>query len=57
MLQNTFEYVKPNSLGEVLHVLDELRGKKAHVLAGGTDLIPRLRDLTTVCCRLARWSR
>jgi carbon-monoxide dehydrogenase medium subunit len=44
MLQNTFEYVKPNSLGEVLHVLDELRGKKAHVLAGGTDLIPRLRD-------------
>ncbi|MFZ3213961.1 MAG: xanthine dehydrogenase family protein subunit M [Terriglobales bacterium] len=44
MLQNTFEYVKPNSLGEVLRVLDELRGKKAHVLAGGTDLIPRLRD-------------
>ncbi len=44
MLQNTFEYVKPNSLGEVLHVLDELRGRKAHVLAGGTDLIPRLRD-------------
>ena len=44
MLQNTFEYVKPGSLNEVLSVLDELRGKKAHVLAGGTDLIPRLRD-------------
>lgn len=44
MLQNTFEYVKPQSLSEVLRVLDELRGKKAHVLAGGTDLIPRLRD-------------
>jgi len=44
MLQNTFEYVKPGSLNDVLNVLDELRGKKAHVLAGGTDLIPRLRD-------------
>jgi len=44
MLQDTFEYVKPGSLREVLQVLDELRGKKAHVLAGGTDLIPRLRD-------------
>jgi len=44
MLQDTFEYVKPGSLKEVLSVLDELRGKKAHVLAGGTDLIPRLRD-------------
>jgi len=44
MLQDTFEYVKPGSLSEVLHVLDELRGKKALVLAGGTDLIPRLRD-------------
>jgi CO/xanthine dehydrogenase FAD-binding subunit len=44
MLLKTFEYIKPNSLGEVLAVLEELRGKKAHVLAGGTDLIPRLRD-------------
>jgi carbon-monoxide dehydrogenase medium subunit len=46
MLLNTFEYLKPNSLGEVLHVLDELRGKKTQVLAGGTDLIPSLRART-----------
>lgn len=46
MLFNTFEYVKPNSLVEVLLVLDELRGKKTKVLAGGTDLIPSLRART-----------
>jgi carbon-monoxide dehydrogenase medium subunit len=46
MLLNTFEYVRPNSLAEVLLVLDELRGKKTQVLAGGTDLIPSLRART-----------
>jgi len=46
MLLNTFEYLKPGSLGEVLHALDELRGKKTQVLAGGTDLIPSLRART-----------
>ena len=46
MLLNTFEYVKPGSLTEVLVVLDELRGKKTQVLAGGTDLIPSLRART-----------
>ena len=48
MLLNTFEYVKPGSLGEVLQVLDELRGKKTLVMAGGTDLIPNLRARTKV---------
>ncbi len=43
MLHNTFEYLKPNSLSEVLQVLDECKDKNAHVLAGGTDLIPWLR--------------
>ncbi len=44
MLLNTFEYVKPNDLGELLRVLDELKHKKMQVMAGGTDLIPALRD-------------
>ena len=39
MLLNTFEYVKPNDLGELLRVLDELKDKKIQVMAGGTDLI------------------
>ncbi len=43
MLLNTFEYLKPNSLSEVLQVLDECKEKNTHVLAGGTDLIPWLR--------------
>jgi len=45
MLLHTFEYLKPNSLGDVLNVLDELKGKKLQVLAGGTDLIPRMRAM------------
>jgi len=44
MLLNTFEYLKPDGLGEVLRVLDELKQKKTQVMAGGTDLIPALRD-------------
>ena len=43
MLLNTFEYLKPASLGEALSVLDDLKEKKSQVLAGGTDLIPWLR--------------
>ena len=43
MLLNTFEYLKPASLGEALGVLDTLKGKNTQVLAGGTDLIPWLR--------------
>jgi carbon-monoxide dehydrogenase medium subunit len=43
MLLNTFEYLKPASLGEALSVLDGLKEKKTQVLAGGTDLIPWLR--------------
>ncbi len=44
MLLNSFEYLKPNGLGELLRVLDKLKQKKTQVLAGGTDLIPALRD-------------
>lgn len=43
MLPRTFEYLKPASLGETLDVLDQLKDKRVHVLAGGTDLIPFLR--------------
>jgi carbon-monoxide dehydrogenase medium subunit len=44
MLLNTFEYLKPKGLAEVLRVLDELKQTKTQVMAGGTDLIPALRD-------------
>ncbi len=43
MLLNTFEYLKPTSLGNALSVLDELKGKNMQVLAGGTDLVPWMR--------------
>jgi carbon-monoxide dehydrogenase medium subunit len=43
MLLNTFEYLKPASLGEALSVLDELKDGNTQVLAGGTDLIPWMR--------------
>jgi CO/xanthine dehydrogenase FAD-binding subunit len=46
MLLNSFDYVRPDGLGELLEVLDHLKQKKTHVLAGGTDLIPALRDKT-----------
>ena len=43
MLLKTFEYLKPNGLNDVLQVLEELKHNNAHILAGGTDLIPWLR--------------
>ena len=43
MLPHTFEYLRPGSLGETLDGLDQLKDKRVHVLAGGTDLIPFLR--------------
>ena len=43
MLPHTFEYLKPASLGETLDALDQLKDKRVHVLAGGTDLIAFLR--------------
>lgn len=46
MLLETFDYVRPNGLSEVLQALDDLKHQKTHVLAGGTDLIPALRDRT-----------
>jgi CO/xanthine dehydrogenase FAD-binding subunit len=46
MLLNTFDYVRPNGLGEVLKVLDHLKHEKTLVVAGGTDLIPALRNRT-----------
>ena len=36
-----FDFIKPNSLGEVVNALEETGGK---ILAGGTDIIPRMRN-------------
>ena len=38
-----FEYARPASLAEAVALLAE-RGPEARVLAGGTDLVIRLRD-------------
>ncbi len=38
-----FEYFKPNTLSELLELVDELKENK-RFLAGGTDLIVRLKD-------------
>ena len=38
-----FEFYSPQSLGEALRFLSE-KGDRARVIAGGTDLIPRLRE-------------
>jgi CO/xanthine dehydrogenase FAD-binding subunit len=38
-----FEFYSPRSLGEALRFLSE-KGDRAKVVAGGTDLIPRLRE-------------
>ena len=35
-----FDFIRPNSLGELVDVLDETGGR---ILAGGTDVIPRMR--------------
>ena len=35
-----FDFIRPNSLGELVDVLDETDGR---ILAGGTDVIPRMR--------------
>ncbi len=37
-----FEYKRPETLGELLVILEDYKGK-AILLAGGTDLIPRLK--------------
>lgn len=36
-----FDFIRPASLGELINVLDESGGK---ILAGGTDVIPRMRN-------------
>lgn len=38
-----FEYFEPNTIQETTELLDKY-GEKAQILAGGIDLIPRLRD-------------
>ncbi len=43
MLLDSFEYIRPVSLMKTLDVLDQLKNEKMRVLAGGTDLIPRIR--------------
>lgn len=42
MLMNTFQYARPQSLAEVLTLLQEY-GSEAALLTGGTDLLVRLR--------------
>jgi CO/xanthine dehydrogenase FAD-binding subunit len=44
VLLESFDYLKPQSLTEALEVLDQLKDEQVRVLAGGTDLIPRLRS-------------
>jgi xanthine dehydrogenase FAD-binding subunit len=41
-----FEFYSPRSLGEALRFLSE-KGDRAKIVAGGTDLIPRLREGTS----------
>jgi CO/xanthine dehydrogenase FAD-binding subunit len=40
----SFDYICPDSMQEVFSTLDQPRLGKAYLLAGGTDLIPRLRS-------------
>ena len=42
MIHYDFEYEKPKSLQEAMTLLDEF-GDNAHLLAGGTDLLPNMR--------------
>ena len=42
MILYDFEYEKPKSLQEAMTLLDEF-GDNAHLLAGGTDLLPNMR--------------
>ncbi len=42
-IAHDFDYVAPSTLGEAVSILAE-RGDAARVLAGGTDLVPWLRD-------------
>ena len=46
MLLESFDYLKPQGLIEALELLDQLKNEQVRVLAGGTDLIPRLRAET-----------
>lgn len=40
---NSPRYLVPQSVGETVHIL-EVEGEGAHVIAGGTDLVVRMRD-------------
>lgn len=40
---NEFEYTRPNDLDEVLRLLGSL-GERAKIIAGGTDLVPLMRE-------------
>ena len=53
---NSFEYLRPQSLGELFHLLRE-HGTRARVLAGGTDLVVRIKkglELPSVVVDLKR---
>jgi carbon-monoxide dehydrogenase medium subunit len=44
VLLESFDYIKPQSLVDAFDVLDRLKNEQVRVLAGGTDLVPRLRS-------------
>ena len=49
ILAQEFEYLAPKTLDEVLNILDNYKGKNARILAGGTDLLVKMKiiDLKT----------
>jgi len=49
ILAQEFEYLAPKTLDEVLNLLGNYKGKNARILAGGTDLLVKLKttDLKT----------
>ncbi|MEW6242919.1 MAG: xanthine dehydrogenase family protein subunit M [Bacillota bacterium] len=43
LLLPEFEYLRPETKAEALHFLDQHRDKNVHILAGGTDLIVKMK--------------
>ncbi|HNR66142.1 MAG TPA: xanthine dehydrogenase family protein subunit M [Atribacterota bacterium] len=45
ILANKFEYLDPKSLSEALNILDEYQKKNIKILAGGTDLLVKMKTI------------
>ncbi len=45
ILANKFEYLAPKSLSEALNILDEYQKKNIKILAGGTDLLVKMKTI------------